>query len=249
LNDVYVELNKSFDSLVAQQKHLSFSDALNYKRNLAANFIRNNTSSVVSVQLLKDYYHLVNEANDTSYYSLVHILDTSLQQLFYVKEMRKEAIARNAMAIGKPAPLAQLSDSCGRDGSLFKAGEYTLIDFWASWCVSCRKENPDLLKLYKKYHEVGFNITGVSLDVNKARWLNAVRQDKLLWPQLSDLKGWKSSMIQTYGIKAIPMNYLVNKEGIIIAKNLYAEQLDILLNGLLSGQTTELQNTKSQTLF
>ena len=240
-NDIYFQINKSYDSLIAQQKNMGFAKALDFKRELASEFIRNNPSSIVSVQLLKDYYYLVNEANDTLYYSLVHGLDTSLQQVFYVKEMMKEANTRYMTAIGKPAPSKQLVDSCGRLTSLFKTGQYTLISFWASWCVPCRKENSELLRVYKKYHGAGFTITGVSLDVNKSLWAKAIRQDKLLWQQLNDLKGWNSPATQAYGVKAIPTNYLINTEGIIIGKNLYAEQLDNLLNTLLRKPVTQTQ--------
>ena len=80
---------------------------------------------------------------------------------------------------------------------------------------------------------VGFSITSVSLDESKLLWLNAVKQDKLLWKQLNDLKGWNSPATTTYGVKAIPMNYLINKDGVIIAKNLHAEQIDILLANIL----------------
>ena len=132
---------------------------------------------------------------------------------------------------------------------MFKTGQYTLIDFWASWCVPCRKENPAILNVFKKYQQEGFSISGVSLDINKIRWLNAIKQDQLPWQHLSDLKGWESVIVNTYGIKAIPMNYLINKEGIIIAKNLHASQLDALLNTLLLQPTADSQKTESQTLF
>lgn len=248
-NDIYVQLNKSFDSLATEQEIIGFSEALSFKRDLASSFVRHNPSSVVSVQLLKDYYYLVNVANDTVYHSLVHSLDTSLQQLSIVKEMIKEANKRFITAIGKPAPLLELPDSYGRTGPLFKTGQYTLIDFWASWCVPCRKENPAILNVFKKYQQEGFSISGVSLDINKIRWLNAIKQDQLPWQHLSDLKGWESVIVNTYGIKAIPMNYLINKEGIIIAKNLHASQLDALLNTLLLQPTADSQKTESQTLF
>lgn len=228
-NDLYFQINRNFDSVLAQQKNLSFSEAINYKRELAAAFIRNNTSSIVSVQLLKDYFYMEKEASDTVYYSLIHSLDTILQQTFYVKEMKKEADARYITAVGNPAPFLQIADSCGRTISLYTTGQYTLLDFWASWCAPCRKENAALLQVYKKYASSGFRITGISLDENKMLWLKAIKQDKLLWPQLCDLKGWESSTAQVYGVKAIPMNYLINRDGVIVAKNLHVAQLDAIL--------------------
>ena len=232
-NDLYFQLNKSFDSLAQQQKNLSFAEALKFKRRLATAFIQNNPSSIVSVQLLKDYFYLVPEADDTVYFSSVHLFDTSFNELFYVKEMMKEANKRYATALGRPAPPLQLNDMSGRLSSLYEGGCYTLIDFWASWCLPCRKENTALKKLFQKYMEAGFSITSVSLDANKLLWLSAVKQDKLLWKQLNDFKGWNSPTIISYGVTAIPMNYLINRDGVIITKNLHAEQIDILLANIL----------------
>ena len=211
-NDIYIQLNKSFDSLAAQRKNISFQDAIEYKRNLAANFIYNNPLSIVSAQLLKEYYYLSAEANDSLYYSMVHSLDKALLQSFYVQEMIKEANQRYKNAIGRPAPSLQIKDTTGQEGYLYKTGEYTLIDFWASWCVPCRKENTQLKKIFQKYKDNGFSITSVSLDANRLAWISAVRQDKMTWNQLSDLKGWDSPAAVSYGIKVIPMNYLINKD-------------------------------------
>ena len=233
-NDIYFQLNKSFDSLAAQQKNLNFPEAINFKREQAATFIKNNSSSIVSVQLLKDYYYLAIDANDTVYYSLVHSLDSSFKELFYVKEMMNEANNRYLTALGKPAPYLQVKNINGRLSSVYEKGHYSLIDFWASWCLPCRKENAALKKLYKKYVSAGFNITSVSLDANKMLWLNAIKQDKLEWQQLNDLKGWDSPVARMYGIKVIPMNYLINREGVIIGKNLHTEQIDIMLANLLA---------------
>lgn len=232
-NDIYYQLNKSFDSLAAQQKNLSFTEALNFKRGQASIFIKNNPSSVVSVQLLKDYYYLAVDTNDTVYYSLVNSLAPSFKQLFYVKEMIKEARERYLTALGKPAPYLQVKDSSGQLSFLFEPGFYTLIDFWASWCSPCRKENIALKTLYQKYSAEGFRITSVSLDVNKLLWMNAIKQDKLIWKQVNDFIGWESPVARAYGIKVIPMNYLVNREGVIIAKNLHAGQINAMMEKLL----------------
>jgi len=104
-------------------------------------------------------------------------------------------------------------------------GQYVLIDFWASWCGPCRKENPNVVKLYEKYHEKGFEILGVSLDNNKSRWLAAIEKDGLEWPHISDLKGWQSGPAKIYGVRSIPSTVLLDKEGKIIVRNLRAHQL------------------------
>ena len=106
-------------------------------------------------------------------------------------------------------------------------GKIVLIDFWASWCVPCRKENPTLVKLYSKYQKKGFTILSVSLDEDIKAWKNAIITDGLVWPNhVSDLLGWKSSMINLYSIEAIPLTILINKEGKIIGKDLRGATLE-----------------------
>ena len=101
------------------------------------------------------------------------------------------------------------------DGKIFKIsdflGKYLLIDFWASWCGPCRAENPNLVEAYKKYHEDGFEILGISLDdaARKEAWIKAINEDKLPWPQISDLGGWDSIAAKLYGINSIPDNFLL----------------------------------------
>lgn len=107
-------------------------------------------------------------------------------------------------------------------------GKYVLIDFWASWCAPCRRENPNLVKTYAEYQKEGFEILGVSLDkaADKAKWIKAIQDDKLTWKQVSDLKGWENEAGMKYDVKAIPMNFLVDPNGKIIAKYLRGEALD-----------------------
>ncbi len=104
-----------------------------------------------------------------------------------------------------------------------------MIDFWAAWCKPCRVENPNVVKLYDKYHDQGFEIYGVSLDRTKKAWLDAIQEDNLEWIQVSDLKYFDSEAAALYNINAIPATVLLDKEGKIIAKNLRGEALEAKL--------------------
>ncbi|WP_072881408.1 TlpA disulfide reductase family protein [Salegentibacter echinorum] len=112
-------------------------------------------------------------------------------------------------------------------------GKYTLLEFWASWCGPCRSSNPELIQLYERYKDNGFTIVGVSLDTNKEKWIKAVQQDGLNWQNLSDLKGFHSKPAEVYGVTAIPENFLIDENGIIIARYLRGNNLEKKLKELL----------------
>ncbi len=146
--------------------------------------------------------------------------------LFY-QAMQNEINAYKGTAIGNMAPLFVQNDVNGKPFDLQSLrGSYVLLDFWASWCVPCREENPNVLTAYNRFKEKNFKIVAISLDHKKDLWQEAVEKDGLPWLQLSDLKGWDNKVGRQYYIHSIPANILISPEGKIIAKNLRAEMLE-----------------------
>lgn len=127
---------------------------------------------------------------------------------------------------GTPPDFTQLSPE-GEAISLSQLrGKYLLLDFWASWCGPCRRENPNVVRLYQIYKAKGFEILGISLDNDRGRWLNAIEKDQLTWQHVSDLKGWSNDVAQLYGVTSIPKTILLDPEGKIVALNLRGEALE-----------------------
>jgi thiol-disulfide isomerase/thioredoxin len=133
-----------------------------------------------------------------------------------------------AQMLEVPAPEIAQADTTGAIRKLSQMkGKVVLVDFWASWCGPCRKENPNVVKLYNKYKDNGFDIMSVSLDKDRAPWIKAINNDNLLWANhVSDLKFWSNEAARTYGVSSIPSTVLVDKEGLIIGRNLRGEALE-----------------------
>ena len=154
----------------------------------------------------------------------------------------KNQTAEIGLAVGNIAPELKFSNPEGKEIKLSSLrGKMVLIDFWASWCGPCRMENPAVVKAYNKYKDAkfknakGFDVYSVSLDKNKESWLKAIKQDKLVWKShVSDLKFWNSEAATLYGVESIPTNWLIDGNGIIVAKNLRGQNLHLAIDQYVS---------------
>lgn len=169
---------------------------------------------------------------------------TAYHQAIYAELLRQEA-GRNvptartqpggALAIGATAPDIVMNNKDGRPLKLSDLrGKVVLIDFWASWCGPCRRENPNVVRAYERFKSKGFEVYSVSLDSDRSRWLAAIQQDGLIWTNhVSDLAGWQNAAATAYGITSIPQTILIDRQGKVIATNLRGPALDAKLAELL----------------
>jgi len=224
-------------SLSAQARPLTANDSVALKN--VQQFIEVNPGSVSSLRKLKTLAYTEDYGDLMPLYDKLSIgikNSDAGKKLFYQLNAIKQ------LSRGNLAPDFSLPDTAGHLIALgdYK-GKYVLIDFWASWCVPCRKENPAMIKLYNKYKDKGFTILGVSLDKAGGRqaWVNSIKADGLKWPQVADLRGWDNAATKLYGIRAIPQNYLVDHNGKIVAKNLHGTTLEAKLASILGNLKTE----------
>jgi thiol-disulfide isomerase/thioredoxin len=147
----------------------------------------------------------------------------------------KEYVANEKLfGYGQEAPNFIQNDPSGQPVELKSfRGKYVLVDFWASWCGPCRKENPNVVEAYNHYKNKNFTILSVSLDRDKQKWLQAIAQDELSWTHVSDLGFWNNAVAKLYRIQSIPQNLLLDPDGKIIGKNLRGETLDNFLSQVI----------------
>lgn len=190
------------------------------------NFLKTHPKSAVSA------YIIGNDLNNAAIpvadvMEAVSYLDKSLENNSYIIAANKRIDLAKGTMVGYKATNFTQATPDGKKVSLsdFK-GKYVLIDFWASWCKPCRMENPNVVAAYNRYKDKGFTVLGISMDSNRDPWVAAIQQDNLTWTHVSDLKGWGNEVGKMYNVTGIPQNFLLDKEGKIIAKDLRGSLLE-----------------------
>jgi peroxiredoxin len=195
-------------------------------------FVKENNKSTVALFVL--YKYLSGELSRAEIEKLYANIDSGLINSTYANCIKLQIEIIKRTEIGQKATDFSLPDTSGNSITLSSfLGKYVLVDFWASWCPSCRDENPNVVKAFNKYKNKGFTVLGISFDTKHDRWLKAVYADKLTWTHLSDLRGWENAVGNLYGIRAIPSNLLISPDGKIIAKNIRGKALQDKLKEII----------------
>ena len=238
--DIHVDLNPASgyqgSKITGSATHDLYLAFHNDRNRDLTTLIQQHPNSIVSLYVL--YREYVSRLSSAEIKQNLDLLDKHLQQLSYADILRQVIETRKVTDIGQQAPDFSISDI---DGKTVKLSEYIgqgylLLDFWASWCGPCRKENPNVVEAYNKYHNLGFDVLAVSLDKTKDAWLRGIEEDGLKYHHVSELKYWNSDAARLYGIRSIPSNLLLNSEGKIVAKNLRGDELQEVLSQFINAK-------------
>jgi peroxiredoxin len=224
LNTAFREASQNGDQQKMNELRTKSENIYNDQLDMIFSFIDEKKGSYMAPFVISRY--LVYELDYLALDSLLQQIDPSVHNsMDYVKLSQRVETLKN-VAVGETVTDFTLNDPSGNPVALSSfRGKILLIDFWASWCGPCRRENPNVVKLYNDFNDKGFEILGVSFDEDFNRWVGAIEDDQLTWPHVSDLQGWGSAAGKLYGINSIPATVLVDREGTIIAKNLRGEEL------------------------
>ena len=197
-------------------------------------YLKSHPKAFISALLIKSLFGEY-EPNITKIETLYKGLDKTIQDTKVGKSILKNLSDFKTVKVGRRAPEFSAPNPEGKVVALSQSlGKITIVDFWASWCSPCRKENPNMVKLYSEFHDKGLNIIGVSLDKDATKWKEAIANDNLTWTQVSNLKEWKEPIAIQYGVKEIPSTYVLNQYGIVVAKNLSDDALKAKITELLA---------------
>jgi peroxiredoxin len=234
LEQLYLQARQEGNSVRMKELEQQYLQSEKGLRETIKGKLRSMESSVTAI-------YGVNYLNQEEDFPFLDSLATRLSQELpdsrYVQDFAQGIDKMRGTTIGQLAPEIALPNPQGETRRLTELrGNVVMIDFWAAWCGPCRRENPNIVRLYEKYNKQGFEIFGVSLDRSKDDWVNAIAKDGLTWTQVSDLSYFNSEAAQVYGISAIPATVLLDKEGRIIARNLRGQALEDKLAEIFGNQ-------------
>lgn len=211
------KIQEKYRELLKLQDTLEKTDHIDYS------FIKQNPTSVIAAHTLSFY---CNHWGKDTISALYHSFSKDVKQSRYGKKISTFLTLNRNIKIGDKMVDFSQKDTLGNLIKLSDIKEkYMLLEFWGSWCGPCREENPSLVKIYNEFKDKGFEIFGVASETNKQQWINAIQTDGLNWINVTDLKGDSNQAAIIYGVSGYPTNFLINKDGIIIAKDVYGEDL------------------------
>ncbi len=222
----YNEALQKNEATSVSQTQVEFTELTQNVKKTLKEMIQTHSASPVSGYIIYQEFNNNPNISLAELEEVVGYLDKNFLNTKFGKLAQQKLMQINGTAIGKKIMEFVQNTPDGKPVNIRDfEGQYVLIDFWASWCGPCRVENPYVVSAYNKYKNKGFTILGVSLDQNQNAWLKAIEKDGLTWTHISDLKGWGNTVAQAFGITSIPQNILIDKQGVIIAKNLRGESL------------------------